>query len=132
MEWGDILAVVITFLTSGGVLMWVTLRDKKAQESERTAQAHETTRQEEIETDIKKFEYLAKRVEFAEQHIITLHKKMTGMQQTINEYVSRALYAEYHICMKDSCREREPKIGTYKPKPKKTKTDAANQELQGK
>lgn len=125
-DWSFIVNTLVTFLLGGGVMMWVTLRDKKKQESEKTAQAHETTRQEQVETDIKQFEYLAKRVEFAEQHIITLHKKMTGMQNVLNEYVSRTIFAETHICLDEPCMNRKPALGTYKGKCKKLKEAVEN------
>lgn len=114
------------YLMGGGIVVWVTLKDKKKQEGEKTAQAHEQTRQDQVETDMKQFEYLAKRVEFAEQHIVTLHKKMTGMQQTINEYVSRAIYAETRICEDETCTKRKPAMGTFKPKCRKHKEGEIN------
>ena len=123
MDWSIVINAGITFLFGGGVMMWVTLRDKKKQESEKTAQAHEQTRQDEVETDIKKFEYLVKRMEFAEQHIVTLHKKLTGMQNVLNEYVSRTIFAETHICLDEPCTRRLPAMGTFKPKCKRTKED---------
>lgn len=119
MDWGNIVSCLLTFVTGGGILIWVTLKDKKRQEGEKTAQAHEQTRQDRVETEVKQFEYLSKRVEFAEQHIVTLHKKMTGMQNVINEYVSRTVYAESHICEDEQCANRVPALGTYKPKCKK-------------
>jgi predicted transcriptional regulator len=125
MDWGSIVSIIATFIFSGGVIGWVTLREKKRQEGEKTAQAHEQTRQEEVETDIKKFEYLSKRVEFAEQHIVTLHKKMTGMQQMLNSLMYRVTFAETHICLKEDCPQREPKMGTYKYKVEEKK-DADN------
>lgn len=128
MNWGDIFNQLMPLLMGGGIVVWVTLKDKKKQEGEKTAQAHEQTRQDQVETDIKQFEYLTKRIEFAEQHIVTLHKKMTGMQQTINEYVSRTIYAESHICEDESCQNRQPALGTFKPKCKKVKKEVENGE----
>lgn len=113
MDWSIVINAGITFLLGGGVMMWVTLRDKKRQESEKTAQAHEATRQEEIETDVKKFEYLERRTVFAEQHIEKLHQQMKGVQKTLNKFIKRTIYAETHICLNTDCPNRKPALGTY-------------------
>ena len=109
----QIIVVVLNFLLCGGVISWVTLKDKKMQEREATKQKEEDTRKSRIDTEVKQFEYLSERVKFAEEHIVTLHKKMTGMQNTINNLVSRALFAETHICLRDNCENRHPKLGTF-------------------
>lgn len=119
MNFEGILSQLLPYIMGGGIVVWVTLKDKKRQEMEKTAQAHEQTRQDQVETDMKQFEYLTKRIEFAEQHIVTLHKKMTGMQHMITEYMSRAVYAETHICEDEQCVNRVPALGTFKPKCKK-------------
>lgn len=115
----QIIVVVLNFLFCGGVVGWVTLKDKKMQEREATKQKEEATRKSRIDTEVKQFEYLSERVKFAEEHIVTLHKKMTGMQQTINNLVSRALFAETHICLREGCNERHPALGTFCNKFKK-------------
>ena len=119
-EWVPIMAIVANFLCFGGVVGWVTLKDKKRQEAENTKQKEEETRKSRIDTEVKQFEYLAKRVQFAEEHIVTLHKKMTGMQRTINDLVSRTLFAESHICLREECENREPKLGTFCQRNKKS------------
>lgn len=87
MDWNNILTIVITSLLSGGlvggIIRLLTIRDKRKQEREKTAQAHETTRQEEIETAVKNFQYLKDRAIYAEKHIPELHKAME-LQQKIN------------------------------------------------
>lgn len=112
-EWASIIAILVNFLCFGGVVGWVTLKDKKRQEAENTKQKEEDTRKSKIDTEVRQFEYLAKRVQFAEEHIVTLHKKMTGMQRTINDLVSRTLFAESRICLREDCESREPKLGTF-------------------
>lgn len=113
MDWMNIIEVVIPFVLSGGIVTWISLRDKKRQEQEKTAQAHELTRQEQIDTAIKEFEYLKDRTIFAEENIPVLHKKMVGMQKSINELYARVTYAETHICLKEECPDRIPTLGTY-------------------
>lgn len=106
-------AGVISLVLTGIVWWLVKLNSDKIKANESAKQEVQHTKQEEIDTEVKKFEYLAKRVEFAEQHIITLHKKMTGMQRTINEYASRTHFAENNICLLIECKKRKPAIGTY-------------------
>lgn len=113
MDLTSIIIVVLNFLFCGGLTAWVTLKEKKRQEIEVTKQKEEETAKSRIDTERLNFEYLAERVKFAEEHIVTLHKKMTGMQNTINNLVSRTLYAETHICLKKDCDEREPKLGMF-------------------
>ena len=115
----QIITIIVNFLFCGGVISWVTLKDKKMQEREATKQKEEDTRKSRIDTEVKQFEYLSERVKFAEEHIVTLHKKMTGMQNTINNLVSRTLFAETHICLRDNCENRHPKLGTFCNKIKK-------------
>lgn len=87
MDWNNILTIIIPSLLSGslvgGILTILTIRDKRKQEGEKTAQAYETTRQEEIETAVKNFQYLKERAMYAEKHIPELHKAME-LQQKIN------------------------------------------------
>lgn len=109
-------AGVVSLILTGVVWWFVKLNSDKIKANELAKQEVQRTKQEEIDTDIKKFEYLSKRVEFAEQHIITLHKKMTGMQKTINEYASRVHFAEDNICLVSECGKRQPARGTYKTK----------------
>ena len=115
MDWLSIIQTVLPFLLSGGIITWVTLRDKKRQEGEKTAQAHEQTKQDKIESAIKEFEYLKDRTVFAEENIPILHKKMVGMQKSINELYTRTTFAENHICLKEDCPDRLPSLGTYRP-----------------
>ena len=88
MDWNNILTIVITSLLSGGlvggIIRLLTIRDKRKQEEEKTAQAHEATRQEEIETAIKNFHYLQERTVYAEEHIPKLHIAMEKQQEVNN------------------------------------------------
>lgn len=88
MDWNNILTIVITSLLSGGlvggIIRLLTIRDKRKQEGEKTAQAHETTRQEEIETAVKNFQYLKERAVYAEEHIPKLHIAMEKQQEVNN------------------------------------------------
>lgn len=118
----QIITIIVNFIFCGGVISWVTLKDKKMQEREATKQMEEDTRKSRIDTEVKQFKYLSERVKFAEEHIVTLHKKMTGMQQTINNLVSRTLFAETHICLREGCNERHPALGTFCHKLKKDET----------
>lgn len=113
MDTTSIIIVCLNFLFCGGFAGWVTLKEKKRQEQEITKQKEEETAKSKIDTERQNFEYLAERIKFAEEHIVTLHKKMTGMQNTINNLVSRTLYAETHICLKTDCTNREPSLGTF-------------------
>lgn len=89
MDWNNLITIVATSLLSGGLcggfVRWITVRDKKIQESEKTAQAHEATRQEEIETAIKNFHYLQERTVYAEEHIPKLHIAMEKQQEVNNK-----------------------------------------------
>lgn len=130
MDWMNIIEVIIPFVLSGGIVTWISLRDKKRQEQEKTAQAHELTRQEQIDTAIKEFEYLKDRTIFAEENIPILHKKMVGMQKSINELYARTTFAENHICLKEDCLDRLPSLGTYRPNCKRLRQDETdNKEL---
>ena len=122
-EWGGVITIIAGSIWAVAEIYfkWRNKNEGTKQDIEQTAQAHEATRQEQVETDIKQFEYLAKRVEFAEQHIVTLHKKMTGMQNILNEYVARTIFAETHICLEEACKKRKPALGTFKPKCKRSK-----------
>lgn len=126
MDWMSIIQTALPFLLSGGIITWVTLRDKKKQEGEKTAQAHEQTRQEQIESAIKEFEYLKDRTVFAEENIPILHKKMVGMQKSINELYARVTFAENHICLKEDCPDRLPSLGTYRPNCKRLRQDESD------
>ena len=89
MDWNNLITIVTTSVLSGGLcggfVRWITVRDKKRQEREKTAQAHEATRQEEIETAIKNFHYLQERTVYAEEHIPKLHIAMEKQQEVNNK-----------------------------------------------
>lgn len=89
MDWNNLITIAASSLLSGGIcggfVRWITVRDKKIQESEKTAQAHEATRQEEIETAIKNFHYLQERTVYAEEHIPKLHIAMEKQQEVNNK-----------------------------------------------
>lgn len=146
MDWGNIITTaILSLIPTGGVLYWLTLRDKKRQESEKTAQAHEQTRQEKIESAIKEFEYLKERTVFAEENIPILHTQMqkqqeitNGLSQTVaelkNEIVDlksdnlelKALLqkSDRLVCLDEDCSKRIPKLGEYHSKRcKKQKKD---------
>lgn len=114
MDWSFIINTLITFIFGGGILMWVTLKEKKGQEREKTAQEHEHTRQEKIDTLTDEFKYLKERTEFAEKHINEMHPKMVWMQEKLEELADRAIFAENHICFNTPCKKRKPALGTYR------------------
>ena len=119
------------------MLYWLTLRDKKRQESEKTAQAHEQTRQEQIESAIKEFEYLKERTVFAEENIPLLHSKMQKQQEITNDLVQKVAglkeevvnlkvdnlelkemlqKSDRLVCLDEDCSKRIPKLGEYHSK----------------
>lgn len=116
MDWLGLTSLIFSTVFAGGLLGFMTLKEKKQQEQERTKQSS-------LETEKLNFDYLAERVRFAEEHIVTLHKKMTDMQILINELMGRTLFAEHRICLKEGCPERQPQLGTYKAKQKENESD---------
>lgn len=116
MDWFGLISLIISTVFCGGMVGFVTLKEKKMQERERTKQTA-------LETEKQTFDNLVKRAEFAEEHIVILHKRMTGMQNLINELMSRTLFAEHRICLKEECPQRQPKLGTFKSKHDKNETN---------
>lgn len=114
MEWTD-LTTIISLLSALGaaVLFILNIRQKKLQERQKT-------RQEKNLADEGEFENLKKRVEFAESAVnqqVYLgqerDRKIAGMQRYINKQENQKDFAEFHICKKIECQEREPELGTY-------------------
>lgn len=112
MELGSIIEIIVTALFGGGIVTFVTLRDKKTEamlnnmekviEELRTLVNGYKTEVKELKADLKS----------KEEYIDELHRKESGLYEKLDKANSRAAIFKILKCQEVGCPNRKPPFGS--------------------
>lgn len=131
METGSIVQLITTFLFGGGLLTFVTLKDKKTEailnnmqkviDEQREMMKHKKEmyeailqeKDQEIADLRKTIDRYEEKSAKKEEKIEELYKVGSSLRHTLDEVNTRAAVAEVMLCNKVSCVDRNPPLGTH-------------------
>ena len=131
MDWNGIVQLITTFLFGGGLITFVTLKDKKTEailsnmqkviDEQREMMKHKkemyeaiiAQKDEEIVNLRKSVDLYEEKLEKKDEKIEEQYRIGSSLRHTLDDANTRAAIAEVMMCDKVSCGDRNPPLGTH-------------------
>ena len=112
MELGSIIEVVATFLFGGGILTFVTLRDKKTEAMLNNMEKVIEELRALVNGYKQEVKDLKEELKEKERYIDDLHKKESGLYEKLDKANSKAAIFRIMKCTRIDCKDRKPPFGS--------------------
>ena len=131
MDWGSVAQLITTFLFGGGILTFVTLKDKKTEailgnmqkviDEQREMMKHKkdmyeailTQKDEEIADLRKSIDRNEEKIEKKDEKIDEQYRINSSLRHKLDDANTAKAVAEVMLCDKVSCVERNPPLGAH-------------------